>query len=131
MKLVIQRVKRAQVEVKNEVIGKINNGFLVLLGIEETDTQKEADWLVNKLCNLRIFEDENEKMNLSLKDVKGELLIISQFTLYGDCEKGNRPSFIKAARPEIAEPLYEYFKEECRKIGVKVESRKIWSTYGS
>ena len=70
-------------------------------------------------------------MNLSLKDVKGELLIISQFTLYGDCEKGNRPSFIKAARPEIAEPLYEYFKEECRKIGVKVESRKIWSTYGS
>ena len=131
MKLVIQRVKKAKVEVDEKVIGEIKEGFLVLLGIEEKDTKKEADWLVNKLCNLRIFEDENEKMNLSLKDINGELLIISQFTLYGECEKGNRPSFIKAARPEIAEPLYEYFKEECRKIGVKVESRKIWSTYGS
>ena len=131
MKLVIQRVKKAKVEVDEKVIGEMKEGFLVLLGIEEKDTKKEADWLVNKLCNLRIFEDENEKMNLSLKDINGELLIISQFTLYGECEKGNRPSFIKAARPEIAEPLYEYFKEECRKIGVKVESRKIWSTYGS
>ena len=122
MRLVIQRVKEAEVKVDGNVTGKINKGFLVLLGIRTTDTKKEADYLVKKVCNLRVFEDENEKMNLALKDVDGELLIVSQFTLYGDCIKsGNRPSFSNAARPEMAEPLYEYFCEECSKNGIHVE----------
>ena len=94
MKLVIQRVKNAKVEVENKIVGKINKGFMVLLGVKKGDTTKEADYLARKLCNLRVFEDENEKMNLSLKDVNGELLIVSQFTLYGDAKEGNRPSFI-------------------------------------
>ena len=116
MKLVIQRVTNAKVEVDKKVVGKIGKGFLVLLGIKEGDTKEEVDFLVRKLVNLRVFRDENDKMNLALKDVNGELLIISQFTLYGDCIKsGNRPSFIEAARPEAAIPLYEYFIEECRK----------------
>lgn len=113
MKLVIQRVKHAQVEVENEVVAKIDTGFLVFIGIKSDDTEKEADYLCRKLCNLRVFTDENDKMNLSLKDVNGKLLIVSQFTLYGDCVQGNRPSFIEAARPEIAEPLYEYFCRKC------------------
>ena len=117
MKLVIQRVKNADVSVNNKIVGKINNGFLVLLGIKNTDTQKDADYLVKKLINLRVFSDENDKMNLSLQSVKGELLIISQFTLYGDCKKsGNRPSFSDAAKPDIAIPLYEYFVSECKKL---------------
>ena len=116
MKLVIQRVKNASVDVDNKTVGKINNGFLVLLGIKSSDTKQDADYLVRKLINLRVFTDENDKMNLALKDVNGELLIISQFTLYGDCKKsGNRPSFSDAAKPEIAIPLYEYFVEECKK----------------
>ena len=116
MKLVIQRVQNAEVKVDEKIVGKINNGFLVLLGIKTTDTKENADYLVRKLINLRIFNDENDKMNLALKDVNGELLIISQFTLYGDCKKsGNRPSFTDAARPEVAIPLYEYFIEECKK----------------
>ena len=121
MKLVVQRVANAQVEVDGEVVGKIGKGFLVLCGIKNSDTEKEADFLAKRLCNLRIFEDENEKMNLSLKDVGGELLIISQFTLYGNAMDGNRPSFIEAARPEKANPLYEYFLEKCREYGIKVE----------
>lgn len=121
MKLVIQRVSYAKVEVEEQVVGQIGKGFMVLLGVKEGDTEKEADYLVNKLCNLRVFEDENEKMNLSLKDVNGGLLIISQFTLYGDCSRGNRPSFIEAARPEIADKLYEYFMQECRKQGITVQ----------
>ena len=116
MKLVVQRVKNANVDVDNKTVGKIGNGFLVLLGIKTSDTIQDADYLVRKLINLRVFTDENDKMNLALKDVNGELLIISQFTLYGDCKKsGNRPSFTDAARPEIAIPLYEYFVNECKK----------------
>ena len=121
MKIVIQRVREAQVEVENKIVGSIGKGFLVLVGITHTDTEKEADYLANKLCKMRIFEDENGKMNLSLKDVGGELLIVSQFTLYADCAKGNRPSFIEAARPEQATPLYEYFCKKCEEQGIKVE----------
>jgi len=121
MKLVIQRVSSAQVEVDSRVVGKIGKGYLVLCGIRNTDTEKEADYLAKKLCNLRVFEDINGKMNLSLKDVNGELLIISQFTLYGDTSQGNRPSFIEAARPEKANPLYQYFLEKCQEYGIKVE----------
>ena len=116
MKIVVQRVKNASVSVDNNIVGKINQGFLVLLGIKNSDTKKDVDYLVNKLVNLRIFNDENDKMNLSLKSVNGELLIISQFTLYGDLKKsGNRPSFSDAAKPDIAIPLYEYFIFECKK----------------
>lgn len=123
MKLVVQRALESKVEVDNKVVGKIEKGFVVLCGITHDDTEKEADILARKLCNLRVFEDENGKMNLSIKDVKGELLIISQFTLYADSmSSGNRPSFIAAARPEKAEPLYEYFLEKCRSEGMPVES---------
>lgn len=115
MRVVIQRVKNASVEIDGNVSGKINTGFLVLLGIASTDTKQDVDYLVKKVVNLRVFSDENDKMNLSLKNVNGELLVISQFTLYGDCKDGNRPSFIEAARPDVAIPLYEYFVEECKK----------------
>ena len=121
MKLVIQRVKNAQVDVDGKTVGKIGKGYLVLCGITHTDTEKEADYLAKKLINLRVFEDENEKMNLALKDVNGELLIISQFTLYGDCSEGNRPSFTNAARPEKANELYEYFLKKCKESNIKVE----------
>ena len=121
MKLVIQRVKEAKVEVESKIVGKIEKGFLVLIGIKKGDKKQQADYLVKKLCNLRIFEDNNGKMNLSLKDVKGKLLIVSQFTLYGDCSDGNRPSFIEAAKPEEAIPLYEYFCEECAKNSIEVQ----------
>ena len=114
MKFVIQRVTRAQVSVHNEVIGKIGKGFLVLVGIGKADDEKIADKLVQKLVNMRIFEDENGKTNLGLKDVNGELLIISQFTLYADCKKGNRPSFTEAGAPQDADRLYEYILEKCR-----------------
>ena len=121
MKLVIQRVKNASVEVDGKVVGKIEKGFLVLVGIKVGDTKAQADYLVKKVCNLRVFTDENDKMNLSLKDVDGQLLIVSQFTLYGNCNDGNRPSFIDAARPEQAIPLYEYFCDECLKNGIEVQ----------
>ncbi len=122
MKLVVQRVTKAQVEVEEKVVGKIDKGFMVLCGITHEDTEKEADILARKLCNLRVFEDENGKMNLSIKDIGGELLIISQFTLYADAmSSGNRPSFIAAARPEKAEPLYEYFLKKCSEEGIHVE----------
>lgn len=116
MKLVIQRVKNADVTVGENIVGKINQGFLVLLGIKNSDTKKDVDYLVKKLINLRVFTDDNDKMNLSLNSINGELLIISQFTLYAYCKKsGNRPSFCDAAKPDIAIPLYEYFVEECKK----------------
>ena len=121
MKLVIQRVKNAKVEVENKVVGSINKGFLVLLGVTHHDNKEIADYLVKKLCNLRVFEDENEKMNLALKDVQGELLIVSQFTLYADTTGGNRPSFINSAKPDEANKLYEYFCEQCQEEGIKVE----------
>lgn len=121
MKLVIQRVKNAQVKVKDKIVGKIQNGFLVFLGVTHNDTTENADYLVKKLCKLRVFEDENGKMNLGLKEIEGELLIVSQFTLYADCTQGNRPSFTEAARPEQANELYEYFCNECSKNDIKVE----------
>lgn len=121
MKLVVQRVSNAKVEVENKIVGKINKGFMVLCGITHEDTKQEADYLARKLCNLRVFEDENEKMNLSVKDVGGKLLIISQFTLYADCSSGNRPSFINAAKPDYANELYEYFMQKCRDEGLEVE----------
>lgn len=120
MRLVVQRVSKASVKVDKKIVGKIDKGLLVLIGIGENDTKKEADFLANKLVNLRIFEDENNKMNLSVQDVKGDLLIVSQFTLYGDSSHGNRPSFISAAKPEIADELYEYFCKKCEEK-VKVE----------
>ncbi|MBQ3414880.1 MAG: D-tyrosyl-tRNA(Tyr) deacylase [Clostridia bacterium] len=116
MKIVIQKVSNANVKVDNTTVGEINKGFVVLLGIKNTDTYEDADYLVRKLTNLRVFIDNNDKMNLSLLDVNGELLIISQFTLYAECKKsGNRPSFSDAAKPDIALPLYEYFVNECKK----------------
>ena len=121
MKLVIQRVKEASVKVEGNIVGKIDNGFLVLIGIKKGDTIEQADYLAKKLCNLRIFTDENDKMNLSLKEVNGKLLIVSQFTLYGDCTQGNRPSFIEAARPEEAIPLYEYFCNQCQSNNIEVQ----------
>lgn len=121
MKLVIQRVKRASVEVNKEIVGKIEQGFLVLLGVGPEDTKEMADFLIQKLIKLRVFEDENRKMNLSLKDINGELLIVSQFTLYADCSGGNRPSFTNAAKPDKANELYEYFIKECKKENIKVE----------
>lgn len=121
MKLVVQRVKNAEVKVDGKITGSIEKGFLVLLGVTHTDTKETADYLVKKLCKLRIFEDENEKMNLGLKDVGGSLLIVSQFTLYADCSEGNRPSFINAAKPDMANELYEYFCDKCKEQGIKVE----------
>lgn len=122
MKLVVQRVKDANVEVEGKIVGAIEKGFLVLIGVTHNDTKEIADYLVKKLCNLRIFEDENEKMNLSLKDVKGKLLIVSQFTLYADCTGGNRPSFVNAAKPDEANELYEYFCDKCKENGVEVQT---------
>lgn len=121
MKLVIQRVKNAQVKVEDKVVGKIGKGFLVLLGVTHNDNTENADYLVKKLCKLRVFEDKNGKLNLGLKEVDGELLIVSQFTLYADCTQGNRPSFTDAAKPEQANELYEYFCSECSKNDIKVE----------
>lgn len=121
MKLVIQRVKYASVEVENKIVGRIEKGYLVLIGIKQGDTKEQADYLVRKLCNLRVFTDENDKMNLALKDVNGKLLIVSQFTLYGNCNDGNRPSFTEAARPEEAIPLYEYFCKQCESNGIEVQ----------
>ena len=121
MKIVVQRVKEAEVKVDGNIVGKIGKGFLVLLGVTHTDTKETADYLVKKICKLRIFEDENEKMNLSLKDVNGSLLIVSQFTLYANCTEGNRPSFVNAAKTDMANELYEYFCERCKEQGIKVE----------
>ena len=115
MKFVIQRVNHAEVKVDGEIVGKIGKGFLVLIGVGREDTKEDADWYLKKLLGLRIFEDENGKTNLALKDVDGELLLISQFTLYADCKKGNRPSFIKAGNPELANSLYEYIIAACKK----------------
>jgi len=122
MKVVLQRVKNAEVKVDDKVTGSIEKGLLILLGVGPEDNEQIADELVQKICKLRIFRDEEEKMNLSVKDIDGEILVVSQFTLYADCQKGNRPSFVKAAPPEKAETLYEYFKEQCKKEVKKVGS---------
>ena len=125
MRAVVQKVSSSKVTVDEEVIGQINHGLLVLLGVTHDDTSKDVDYMVDKVTNLRIFEDENEKMNLSLKDVGGEILAVSQFTLYGDARKGRRPSFSDAARPEVANPLYEEFVEKIKSQGINVGTGKF------
>lgn len=122
MKFVVQRVKHASVTVDGQITGKINTGFMVLIGVAQTDTKEIADKMIKKMLGLRIFDDENDKINLSLTDVNGELLLISQFTLYADCKKGNRPSFIEAGKPDMANPMYEYIIEQCRQAGYHVET---------
>lgn len=122
MKTVIQRVTDASVRVNGNVIGEIQEGLVVLLGVTHEDTQEDVDYLVNKIVHLRIFEDENEKMNLSLKDVQGSILSISQFTLYGDTRKGRRPNFMQAAKPEVANELYERFNLHLEQQGIQVET---------
>ncbi len=126
MKAILQRVKFAKVEVDGEVVGEIGNGFLVLLGVAREDDQREAEVLADKIAGLRVFTDENDKMNLSLADIGGEVLVISNFTLCADCSHGRRPSFIAAARPEQAEPLYEYFSQRLRDAGVKKVAQGIF-----
>ncbi|MGN1314455.1 MAG: D-aminoacyl-tRNA deacylase [Lachnospiraceae bacterium] len=121
MRFVIQRVSRASVKVEGKQLGAIERGLLVLIGVCQEDTKEIADKMLKKLIGLRIFEDEQGKTNLSLSDVGGSLLLISQFTLYADCRKGNRPSFIKAGAPDMAKTLYEYIIEECKKQNVRVE----------
>ena len=122
MRAVLTRVKHASVTVDGQVIGRIGQGFLVLLGVTHEDTEAQAEKLADKLTGLRIFEDENGKMNRGLDEVKGELLVVSQFTLYGNCKKGRRPEFLAAARPEVAIPLYEKFVELCRAKGFHTET---------
>ena len=122
MKLIIQRVKHAQVEVKAKIVGKIGRGMLIFLGVGKDDTKEEADFLVNKIVQLRIFEDAQGKMNLSAAETKAEFLVVSQFTLYGDCAKGRRPSFDAAADPKKAEELYRYFVEQLSKQNVPVQT---------
>ena len=122
MKAVIQRVSEANVKVDGNIVGEISKGLLLLIGIDEEDEKKDADWLVQKILSLRIFGDEGGKLNRSVMDISGGILCISQFTLIADYKKGNRPSFIKAAKPEKAIPLFDYFKTEITKSGLKTES---------
>ena len=128
MRFLIQRVSEASVTIDGEVAGAIGQGFCVLIGVSEEDTKETADLMVRKMLGLRIFQDENEKTNLSLADVGGSLLLISQFTLYADCRKGNRPSFVKAGSPDKANELYEYIIEKCRESGRPVE-RGVFGAY--
>ena len=120
MRAVVQRVSSSRVTVDERVTGEVKKGLLVLLGVTHDDTSKDVDYMVDKVTNLRIFEDENDKMNLSLKDIEGEVMAVSQFTLYGDARKGRRPSFSDAARPDVANPLYEEFVEKLRAQGITV-----------
>jgi D-tyrosyl-tRNA(Tyr) deacylase len=122
MKVVIQRVSESHVKVDGKIVGEIGKGLMLLVGIDENDEKTDAEWLVQKILNLRIFGDEDDKLNLSVQDIKGEILCISQFTLISDYKKGNRPSFIKAAKPDKAIPLFDYFKEEISKSELKTES---------
>jgi len=122
MRVVIQRVSEASVKVDNKIVGAIGKGLMLLIGVDESDENPDADWLVKKILDVRIFSDEEGKMNHSIKHINGEILCISQFTLISDYKKGNRPSYIKAARPDKAIPLFEYFKEELKKSGLKIES---------
>ncbi|MCZ8198433.1 MAG: D-aminoacyl-tRNA deacylase [Flavobacterium sp.] len=123
MKAVIQRVSKASVEINNNIVATINSGILILIGIEEVDSQEDIDWLTSKIANLRIFGDENDVMNLSLKDIDGDVIVVSQFTLHALTKKGNRPSYIKAAKPDIAIPLYENFITQMElEIGKKVQT---------
>ena len=122
MRAVVQRVSRSEVTVDGRITGKINKGLLVLLGVTHGDTSKDVDYIVDKTINLRIFEDENDKMNLSLKDIGGEMLAVSQFTLYGDCRKGRRPSFTNAAAPEEADKFYQEFVKKVSEQGINTET---------
>ena len=122
MRAVIQRVKSASVTVEGEVVSEIRKGLLVFLGVAQEDTPADVDYMASKIANLRIFEDDEGRMNLSILDVGGEALVVSQFTLYGDCRKGRRPSFIHAARPEKADPLYQAFMDEISRLGVPVKA---------
>ena len=126
MRVVVQRCSRAEVRIDGQVVGRIEKGFMILVGITDGDTKAEADLLAKKVAQMRVFEDAEGKMNLALKDVNGAVLSISQFTLYADCKKGNRPSFIRAARPEVAEPLYDYFNDVLRtQYGLQVETGRF------
>ena len=125
MRAVVQKVSSSKVTVDDEVVGQIKQGLLVLLGVTHEDTSKDVDYMVDKVINLRIFEDEEGKMNLSLKDIGGEVLAVSQFTLYGDARRGRRPSFSDAARPEVANPLYEEFVKKVRDLGINVGTGKF------
>jgi D-tyrosyl-tRNA(Tyr) deacylase len=122
MRVVVQRVSSAQVVVDSQVVGQINHGLMLLIGITHNDTPETISWMAQKISKLRIFNDENDKMNLSIKDTCGEILAVSQFTLYGEAEKSNRPSFTTAAKPELANALYEQFKQELTKLDIKVEA---------
>ncbi len=122
MKVVIQRVSESHVKVDGKIVGEIGRGLMLLVGVDENDSKTDADWMVQKILNLRIFGDDEGKLNLSVVDIAGEILCISQFTLIADYKKGNRPSFIKAAKPDIAIPLFDYFKEEISKSGLKTQS---------
>lgn len=123
MKIVIQRVSEATVTILNERVAEINKGLLILLGIEEQDSQEDIDWLCKKIVNLRIFPDENDIMNLSIKDINGEIILVSQFTLHASTKKGNRPSYIKAAKPDVAIPMYESFIERLEEdFGKKIQT---------
>ena len=126
MRVVVQRSSRAQVRIDGAVVGSIGQGFMLLVGITEGDTKAQAELLAKKVAQMRVFEDEQGKMNLGMQEVGGAILSISQFTLYADCKKGNRPSFIKAARPETAEPLYNYFNDLLRtQYGLQVETGRF------
>ena len=123
MKVVIQRVSRSSVTINEQVVAQIQNGLLVLIGVEDADNQEDINWLTSKIANLRIFGDENEVMNLSLKDIDGEMIVVSQFTLHALTKKGNRPSYIKASKPEIAIPLYESFVNQMEiELGKKIQT---------
>jgi D-tyrosyl-tRNA(Tyr) deacylase len=122
MRAILQRVTRGKVTIENQITGEIGNGFVVLLGVGANDTEAEVELLANKIANLRVFADVEGKFNLSALDVKAEMLVVSQFTLFADCRKGRRPSFTDAARPELAVPLYESFVERLRAMGFKVET---------
>ncbi|MDH4404146.1 MAG: D-aminoacyl-tRNA deacylase [Flavobacterium sp.] len=126
MKAVLQRVSKASVEINSNIVANINFGILILIGIEDDDSQEDINWLSQKIINLRIFGDENEVMNLSVKDIQGEIIIVSQFTLHASTKKGNRPSYIKASKPEIAVPLYEKFVQKMElELGKKIQTGKF------
>ena len=126
MRVVLQRVKECNVKVDNKIVGEISQGFLLLLGVKDGDSQQDAIKLAKKISGLRIFTDNDDKMNLSLADIDGSVLVVSNFTLYADCSHGRRPSFIKAARPEISEPLYEFFCEQLNENGISNVQRGIF-----
>lgn len=125
MRVIVQRSKAAKVVVAGETVGDIEKGFMLLVGVTHEDTEQDVNWLADKIAGLRVFEDDADKMNLSVQDIGGQILSVSQFTLYADCRKGKRPSFVQAARPEQAELLYEQFNERLRSYGIKVETGKF------